>query len=71
MLKSTVLMLDLPETISAYTVANKNMSFTIVINSRLNNRQQQKAYRNELNHIQHGDYDKKCSADLIEFYAHM
>ena len=70
-MNTNVLLLDLPETISAYTVANKNTSFTIVINSRLSNHQQQTAYSHELNHIQHGDYDKKCSADLIEFYAHM
>ncbi len=64
------LLLDLPGTIRAYTVANKDMSYTIVINARLNHERQIEAYRHELKHIENGDYDKKCSADLIECFAH-
>ena len=65
-----VVLADLPGTISAYTVANPDFSYTVVLNSRLNYERQQKAYRHELNHIKNGDYDRRCSVDLIECYAH-
>ena len=65
-----VVLADLPGTISAYTVANPDFSYTIVLNSRLNYERQQKAYQHEINHIKNGDYDRKCSADLLECYAH-
>ena len=64
------ILVDMPSRIRAYTVANKDLSYTIVINSRLNHETQMKAYQHELNHIQNGDYEKKCSSDLIEFFAH-
>lgn len=65
-----VVLADLPGTISAYTVANPDLSYTIVLNSRLNYERQQKAYQHEINHIKNGDYDRKCSVDLLECYAH-
>ena len=65
-----VVLADLPGTISAYTVANPDFSYTVVLNSRLNYERQQKAYQHEINHITNGDYDRKCSADLLECYAH-
>lgn len=61
---------DMPCSISAYTVVNADMSYTVVLNSRLNYERQLLAYHHELKHIENGDYDKRCSADLIEFYAH-
>lgn len=61
---------DLPCSIAAYTISNADMSYTIVLNSRLNHERLLKAYRHEIDHINNGDYDKRCSADLIEFYAH-
>lgn len=65
-----VVLADLPGTISAYTVANPDFSYTVVLNSRLNYERQQKAYKHEIDHIENGDYDKKCSVDLLECYAH-
>ena len=65
-----VVLADLPGTISAYTVANPDLSYTIVLNSRLNHERQLQAYGHEINHIKNGDYDRKVSADLIECYAH-
>lgn len=65
-----VLLADMPGTIPAYCVANSDLSFTIVLNARLNYEQQLLAYHHEMQHIENGDYDKKCSADLIECYAH-
>lgn len=66
---NTVLV-DMPCSIAAYTVANADMSYTVVLNSRLNYERQLLAYHHEMKHIENGDYDKRCSADLIEFYAH-
>lgn len=61
---------DMPCSIAAYTIANADMSYTVVLNSRLNYERQLLAYHHELKHIENGDYDKRCSVDLIEFYAH-
>lgn len=61
---------DMPCSIAAYTIANADTSYTVVLNSRLSHERLLQAYQHELNHINNGDYDKRCSADLIEFYAH-
>lgn len=65
-----VMLADMPSTIPGYSVANPDLSYTIVLNSRLNYERQLMAYHHEMNHIKNGDYDKKCSADLVECYAH-
>lgn len=65
-----VILADMPGTISAYSVANPDLSYTIVLNSRLNYERQLLAYYHEMKHIENGDYDKKCSADIIECYSH-
>lgn len=65
-----VVLADLPGTISAYTVANPDFSYTIVVNARLNYERQMLAYVHEIDHIKNGDYDRKGSVDLIECYAH-
>lgn len=65
-----VVLADMPGTISAYTVANPDFSYTIVLNSRLNHERQRRAYNHEMFHIENGDYDKRCSSDLLECYAH-
>lgn len=61
---------DLPTTIRSFVVSNNDMSFTIVLNARIGSDQQLTAYKHEVDHIRNGDYDKKCSADLIELAAH-
>ena len=61
---------DLPTTIPAFVVSNADFSYTIVLNSRHSREQQLKSYSHEMNHIMNGDYEKKCTADLIEFWAH-
>ena len=61
---------NMPGTIGAYTVCNADMSYTIVLNARLNYERQLLAYHHEMKHIENGDYDKKCNVDLIECYAH-
>ena len=65
-----VRMADMPCTIKSYVVSNSDLTFTIVINSRQCHEQQVRAYQQELAHILNGDYDKKCSADIIELSMH-
>lgn len=65
-----VILIDMPPSIPAYSVANPDLSYTIVLNSRLNYERQLRAYHHEMEHIKNGDFEKKCSADIIEFCAH-
>ena len=67
---TNVRFLALPCSVKAYVVANSDMSYTIVLNSNLSREQNVRSYAHELEHIRNGDYDKKCNADLIEFYTH-
>ena len=62
--------MDLPTTIRSFVVANKDMTYTIILNSKLSREQNLFSYQHELDHILKGDYEKKCSADLIEINAH-
>ena len=61
---------DMPAAIRSFVVSNSDMSFTIVINSRIGSEQQLLAYKHEIEHIKNGDYDKHCSVDSIELSAH-
>ena len=61
---------DMPVSVRSYVVVNADESYTIVINSRLSYEQNLVSYNHELYHILNGDYEKGCSADLIEISAH-
>lgn len=61
---------DMPTTIHSFVVSNNDMSFTIILNAKIGREQQIKAYLHEISHIKNGDYDKKCSVNLIETTAH-
>lgn len=61
---------DMPTTLRSYVVANKDGSYTIVLNSRLSREQHLISYFHERNHIANGDYEKKLNVDLIEIMAH-
>ncbi len=61
---------DMPTTIRSFVVCNADMSFTIIINSKIGRFQQLSAYQHELSHIRNGDYNKNGSVDIIELYAH-
>ena len=61
---------DLPATIPAFVKVNCDGSYTIILNSRHTHERHLLSYQHEMNHILNGDYDKKCGADIIEFYAH-
>jgi hypothetical protein len=65
-----VKLIDLPYTIRSYVVLNKDQSYTIVLNSKLSYEQNLISYQHEMEHIKNGDYEKKCSVDMIEIIAH-
>lgn len=65
-----VKMCDLPGTVHSFVIAHPDQTYTIVLNSRLSHEQHLLSYQHELDHINNGDYDKKCSVDLIELYSH-
>lgn len=62
-------LIPLPMTIGAFTVL-KDGVFTIIVNSNLSPEAQLREHNREMEHIRRGDFEKKCSADLIEIYAH-
>ena len=66
-----ILYANMPPSIRSYVVSNSDMSYTIVLNSRLTREQNIISYQHELNHINNKDYDKKCDVDVIEINAHV
>ena len=61
---------ELPTTVRSFVVANNDMTYTVILNSKLSREQNILSYQHELEHILRGDYEKKCSADFIEITAH-
>lgn len=64
-----VILYDMPARIKAYTI-KMDEGYTICLNSRLTRVQNQISYLHEIKHIQNGDYDLQCGADLIECFSH-
>ena len=62
-------MCDMPTTIGGYTVY-KDDWYIIFLNQNLSHERNMETYRHEYNHIVSGDYEKRCSVDLIELFAH-
>ena len=60
---------DLPNTVGGFTVATPDDFFTIVLNQNLSYDRNVQTYKHELEHIKNGDFDKTCSADIIEISA--
>ena len=70
-LDTKVLLVNMPTTIKGYTVPSRDGQFyTIVINSKHSRRAQEETFQHECQHIMNGDFEKKMSADMIEFFAH-
>ncbi len=65
-----VVLVDLPCTIKEFVVANKDLTFTVVLNAKCSAETRLKAYKHALSHIKNNDFEKSCPADLIEIYAH-
>ena len=61
---------DLPNTVGGFTVATPDDFFTIVLNQNLSYDRNVQTYKHELEHIKNCDFDKTCSADIIEISAH-
>lgn len=58
---------DLPTSISAYCIREKESDYiTIVLNARMNCETQKKAYMHEVDHIEHGDLEVEEGADKLE-----
>lgn len=62
---------DMPTSIKAYTISNKDDSYTVVLNSKLTREQNMISYHHEMKHIENGDYEKKADVGLLELFAHM
>ncbi|MGN1158221.1 MAG: hypothetical protein ACI4TK_18780 [Agathobacter sp.] len=51
-------------------VPNEDGSYTIFIESSLSREEQQQAFLHAMRHICNRDFEKTCSANLIEISAH-
>jgi len=65
-----VYLMDMPPRIKAYTSANADNTFTILLNSRHSHAQHLISYHHEMQHIENGDYDKQCDVNILEFFSH-
>ena len=65
-----VKLIELPTTVRSFVVVNKDQTYTILLNCKLSHEQNLISYEHELNHIKNGDYEKQCSANMIELIAH-
>lgn len=61
-------LIDLPVTIKGVSRKNYDDSYTILINSKLNDEQRQSAYLHEMQHIYNKDFESKASIDLTEMF---
>ncbi len=61
---------EMPATVRSFVIANSDSTYTIILNSKLSHEQNIISYWHEIDHIRNGDYEKKCSVDLIEITAH-
>ena len=51
-------------------VPNEDDSYTIFIEATLSKEEQQKAFLHAMGHINNHDFDKTCSANMLELRAH-
>ena len=65
----TVRLMDLPMGVGGFTCL-KDDWYTIIINANMSERLRKEKYEAEMKHIRDGDFQKRCSADLIEVYSH-
>ena len=69
----SVQFMNMPTTIKACVVRcfdTDDIFFTIMVNARMSDSQQQEAYRHEISHIEHGDFSRCVSVDYIESMRH-
>ena len=51
-------------------VPNEDDSYTIFIEATLSKQEQQNAFLHAMGHINNGDFEKTCSANMLELRAH-
>jgi hypothetical protein len=61
---------DLPNRIGGFTVSAPDGNFTIVLNQNLSYEKNMLTYQHELSHIENGDFERGCSAGMLEIIAH-
>ena len=61
---------EMPTTVRSFVIVNSDSTYTIILNSKLSHEQNIISYWHEIDQIRNGDYEKKCSVDLIEITAH-
>ena len=64
-----VVLAQMPARIRSYVVLVDGF-YTIVLNDDLSPQAKHRACRHEMEHIQNGDFERSCSADLIEIKTH-
>lgn len=63
-------LVELPESVSAFTIRDQESDYNIYLNCRLSHEKLLQAYKHELQHIERSDYCRGESVDLIEIYTH-
>ena len=61
---------DLPPKIKAFTRANPDGSYTVILNAQMCHAGQVAAFNEELRHISCGDFDRIDPANIIERMRH-
>lgn len=69
MIEHTVLLIDLPPHIHSF-ITRKDGFITVVINARLSQGEQQKAYSHELKHLSNDDLSAVLPVDWLEKIRH-
>ena len=62
---------DLPSRIKAFTRANPDGSYTVILNAQMCHAGQVAAFNEELRHISSGDFDRIDRANIIECMRHV
>jgi len=65
-----VVLMPFPTKIKEAVTPNPDATYTIFLNSRLSQSEQEKAYRHALFHIENGDFERVRSVGEIEKTAH-
>lgn len=61
---------DLPPRVKAFTRANPDGSYTVILNAQMCHAGQVAAFNEELRHISCGDFDRIDPANIIERMRH-
>lgn len=62
---------DLPPRVKAFTRANADGSYTVILNAKMCYAGQVAAFNEELRHISSGDFDRIDRANIVERMRHV